>query len=268
MVVFGNGGALPTCVPPLRRAPPPEGERMSFAQLSLLEPHAPMPRLRHVRRPFTPSREVGPYRLPRDIQDQLLSALASFRNRDAAFALAVFIGRFWSAPGRIEQAFPIDRRALANHPDLGLTEAKVRGAIRTLERTGFLDRVEPDRGSRYQRTDTGDLHRKPVCFRLGLSYRASFEIANKRAQERRERQGSARRVIAPAQCLRPSPASAKARGLKSPKSISEAEKKVLMGEIRSSPPPISLNPNLEAALDRWKKAAEGQGLLRSDQRES
>jgi hypothetical protein len=227
-----------------------------------------MPRLRHVRRPFTPSREVGPYRLPRDIQDQLLSALASFRNRDAAFALAVFIGRFWSAPGRIEQAFPIDRRALANHPDLGLTEAKVRGAIRTLERTGFLDRVEPDRGSRYQRTDTGDLHRKPVCFRLGLSYRASFEIANKRAQERRERQGSARRVIAPAQCLRPSPASAKARGLKSPKSISEAEKKVLMGEIRSSPPPISLNPNLEAALDRWKKAAEGQGLLRSGQRES
>ena len=97
---------------------------MSAAQLSLLEPHAPRARLRHVRRPFTPSREVGPYRLPRDIQDQLLSALAPFRNRDAAFALAVFIGRFWSAPGRLEQAFPIDRRALANHPDLGLTEAK------------------------------------------------------------------------------------------------------------------------------------------------
>src|SRR5215218_6491470 len=30
MVVFGDGGALPTCVPPLRRASPPEGERMSF----------------------------------------------------------------------------------------------------------------------------------------------------------------------------------------------------------------------------------------------
>ena len=28
-----------------------------------------------------------------------------------AFTLAVFIGRFWSAPG-IEQAFPIDRRAV------------------------------------------------------------------------------------------------------------------------------------------------------------
>src|SRR3982750_2256852 len=214
MVVFGDGGALPTCVPPLRRAPPPEGERMPFAQLSLLEPHAPRARLRHVRRPFTPSREVGPYRLPRDIRDQLLSTLTSFRNRDAAFALAVFIGRFWSASGRIEQAFPIDRRALANRPDLGLTEAKIRGAIRALERAGFLDRVEPDRGSRYQRTDTGDLHRKPVSFRLGLTYRASFEIANKRAQKR---QGPARRALAPAKGLRPSVASPKARGLKSPK---------------------------------------------------
>src|SRR3954453_11659970 len=158
IVISGGGGALPTCVPPLRRALPPKGERMSFAQLSLLEPHPPRARLRHVRRPFTPSREVGPYRLPRDIRDQLLSALASFRNRDAAFALAVFIGRFWSAPGRIERVFPIDRRALADRSDLGLTEAKVRGAIRTLDRAGFLDRVEPDRGSRYQRTDTGDLH--------------------------------------------------------------------------------------------------------------
>src|SRR4051812_48563339 len=168
---------------------------MPTVQLLLLEPRAPRPRLRHVRRPFTPSCEGGPYRLPHDVRDHLGAALTSFRNRDAAFALAVFIGRFWSAPGRIEQAFPIDRRALANRPDLWLTEAKVRGAIRTLERAGFLDRVEPDRGSRYQRIDTGGLHRKPVCFRLGLAYRASFEAANKRAQERRERQGSARRAL-------------------------------------------------------------------------
>src|SRR3954464_12481499 len=245
MVVFGECGALPTCVPPLRRAPPPEGERMSFAQWSLMEPHAPRARLRHVCRPFTPSCERGPYRLPHDVRDRLGTALTSCRNRDAAFALAVFVGRFWSAPGRIEQAFPIDRRALANHPDLSLTEAKIRGATRTLERAGFLDRVEPDRGSRYQRTDTGDLHRKPVCFRLGLAYRASFEAANKRAQKHRERQQLARRVLSPAQGLRPSVASAKTRGLKSPKSISGAENKVLMGEIRSSPSPTSLNPKLE-----------------------
>src|SRR5215211_6950504 len=30
MVISGDGGALPTCVPPLRRASPPEGEHMSF----------------------------------------------------------------------------------------------------------------------------------------------------------------------------------------------------------------------------------------------
>src|SRR5215204_5252518 len=133
MLISGDGGALPTCVPPLRRALPPEGERMSVVQLSLLEPHAPRARLRHVRRPFTPSTEVGPYRLPRDIRDRLSSALASFRNRDAAYALAVFIGRFWSTPNRITGAFPLDRRELAGRADLDLTEARVRGAIRTLE---------------------------------------------------------------------------------------------------------------------------------------
>jgi len=241
---------------------------MSFAQLSLLEPHAPRTRLRHVRRPFTPSCKGGPYRLPHDVQAHLGTALAQYRNRDAAFALAVFIGRFWSAPGRLEQAFPIDRRALANRPDLGLTEARVRGAIRTLERVSFLDRVELDRGSRYQRTDTGDLHRKPVCFRLGLAYRASFEAANKRAQKRRERQGPARRLITPSKGPRPFITLSGAGALKSPKFKSEAKPQVLMGEIRSSPSPISLNPNLEAALERWKKAAEGHGLLRSDQRDS
>src|SRR5215211_4076571 len=59
MVVFGKGRALPACVPPLRRASPPEGEHMSAVQLLLLEPPALRARLRHVRRPFTPSREVG-----------------------------------------------------------------------------------------------------------------------------------------------------------------------------------------------------------------
>src|SRR5829696_3132616 len=203
---------------------------------------ASQPRLRSVRRPFRPSNDAGPYRLPHDVQDRLGSSLTSYRNRDAAFALAVFVGRFWSAPGRIEQAFPIDRRALANHPDLGLTEARVRGAIRTLERVGFLDRVTPDRGSRYQRLDTGDLHRKPVPFRLGLDYRAAFETANKRAQKRRERHGQRRRVIVPGQGPHLLVGLAEARGLKSPKSISEAIPPVLMGEITHPPEPMSLNP--------------------------
>jgi hypothetical protein len=179
--------------------------------------------------------------------------------------LAVFLGRFWSAPGRIEQAFPVDRRALADRPDLGLTEAKVRGAIRTLERVGFLDRITPERGSHYQRTGEGDLHRKPVPFRLGLEYRASFETANKRAQKRRERQGRERRPITSARSPRPSVARPEARVLKSPKSISEADTKVLMGELRRPPSPPSLNSQLEAALERWKRAAEGQGLFGSGQ---
>jgi hypothetical protein len=43
----------------------------------------------------------------------------------------------------------------------------------------------------------------------------------------------------------------------------EARKKVIMGEIRRLPSTTCLNPHLEATLERWKRAAEGQGLLRS-----
>src|SRR3954454_13407207 len=128
--------------------------------MSAVQPLLPLPRpararVRGLRRPFTPSKNAGPYRLPHDVWDRLVSTLAPARNREAALALAVFLGRFWSAPGRIERAFPIDRAALDNRPVLGLTEAKVRGAVRTLERVGFLDRIEPDRGSCYQRTNEG-----------------------------------------------------------------------------------------------------------------
>ena len=139
----------------------------------------------------------------------------------------------------------------------------MRGAIRALEEVGFPDRITPDRGSRYQRSDTGDLHRKPVPFRLGLDYRAAFETANKRAQKARERRGQERRPLTQAQASRPSVVLPEARPHKSPKLKSEAQRKVLMGEIRRSPEPPSLNPKLEAALERWRRAAEGQGLLGS-----
>src|SRR3954468_22681716 len=127
----------------LRRAveapPPPElPARMVHPLLPL--PRPPSTRRRGSRRPFAPS-QAGVYRLPHDVRDRLASALAPFRNRDAAFTLAAFLGRFWSTPARLLAAFPIDRRELADHAALGLTEARVRGAIRALEEVGFLDRA-------------------------------------------------------------------------------------------------------------------------------
>ena len=90
---------------------------------SLLPLPRPKPtRLRSIRRAFTPSPCARPYRLPHDVRDRLASALAPFRNRDAAFALATFLGRFWSMPNRLLAAFPIDRRELADRDGLGLTE--------------------------------------------------------------------------------------------------------------------------------------------------
>jgi hypothetical protein len=146
-------------------------------------------RMRSNRRPFHPSQGEGPYRLPRDVRDRLLSALVPFRNRDAAFALATFLGRFWSTPGRIVEAFHIDRRALANHGELDLTEKRIRSAIATLEEIGFIGRAVTS-GSKYKPTENG-LHRKPIQFQFGSDYAPLFIVANRRAAARRERQSQA-----------------------------------------------------------------------------
>src|SRR3954447_3321534 len=175
--------------------------------MSAVQPLLPLPRpararVRSLRRPFTPSRNAGPYRLPHDVRDRLAAALAPFRNRDAAFALAVFLGRFWSIPARLLAAFPIDRRELANHDALGLTEARVRGAIRTLEEAGFLDRTVAS-GSTHRPTPEG-LHRKPVLFMFGSEYGPLFSAANRRAAAARERRSGARRtLLTPAKPSRP-----------------------------------------------------------------
>jgi hypothetical protein len=155
--------------------------------LPLLRP--PSSRQRRSRRPFAPS-PCGPYRLPHDVRDRLAAALVPFRNRDAAFTLAVFLGRFWSAPARLVTAFPIDRRELADHAALGLTEARVRGAIRVLEEVGFLDRAVRS-GSTHQPTPEG-LHRKPILFMFGAEYGLLFNAANKRAAAARERRSRSR----------------------------------------------------------------------------
>src|SRR5215210_2585504 len=150
---------------------------MSAVQSLLPLPRPARARVRSLRRPFTPTRNAGPYRLPHDVWDRLVSALAPARNRDAALALAVFIGRFWSTPNRITSMFPIDRRELAGRADLDLTEARIRGAIRTLEAVGFLDRAVTC-GSTHKPTISGELHRKPVLFMFGSAYASSFSIAN------------------------------------------------------------------------------------------
>jgi len=200
------------------------------------------------------------------VWDQLVSALAPARNRDAALALAVFLGRFWSTPNRLVSAFPIDRRELADRADLGLTEAQVRGAIRALEEAGFLDRAIPGKGSRHKLTGAGELHRKPVLFQFGSDYAASFSQANQRAQKTRRWQVHARWTAVSAIASRSSAATAARTVLSSPKLKTSEAAKVLMGELTPKPPEAtSLNSKLEAALEKWRRAAEGQGWLRSGQ---
>jgi hypothetical protein len=204
-----------------------------------------------MRRPFHPSQGEGPYRLPRDAQDRLALSLAPFRNRDAAFALATFLGRFWSTPSRIIEAFPIDRRELADRPDLGLSEDRVRGAIKTLEAVAFLDRAVAS-GSKYRATEEG-LHRKAILFRFGQEYAPLFIAANRRAAAARCGHSGERRPIPAETARRPSVAVPVASPLRSPKSKSEAESSVLMGEVvKSGIPPKAFEPNpaLESALDR------------------
>src|SRR3954454_10438863 len=210
----------------------------------LPQPRPPSSRQRGSRRPFAPS-QGGVYRLPHDVRDRLAAALAPCRNRHAAFALATFLGRFWSAPARLLAAFPIDRRELAEHAALGLTEARVRGAIRTLEEVGFLDRAVAS-GSTHKPTPEG-LHRRPVLFLFGSDYGPLFSMANKRAAAARERR------TPPANAPRPSTGVLKAQPLNSPKNKDSEAEKVLMGEISSKlPKPSSQNSALDAALDRWK----------------
>jgi hypothetical protein len=268
------------CAAPLRRAFQPEGEVVSAVQpaaasiaafppprrptsqpslpLTLPRRRAGRARLRGLSGPFLPAEGGSPYRLPREASEPLALALTPARNREAAFTLARFLARFWSTPSRLLTAFPIDRRALANRPGLGLTEAQVRGAVRALENVGFLDRALPERGSAYRQVGpAGDLHRKPVLFRFGGEYAPLFSAANKRAAAARGGRERSRRVTGPAPVPRPSAARTMAPSFKSPKSKSEAERKVLMGEVVIQLPESHLQKSaLDDALERWTKAFE------------
>jgi hypothetical protein len=135
------------------------------------------------------------YRLPRTASDRIDAATRGRRNADAVVALAVFLGRYHSAPGRLGRPFAVDRIALADHPELRLTEARIRGALAVLEEVGFLERVEVA-GSAYKATEHG-LHRKPIQWRFGVEYLPAFSAANNRAQRARGAPAPARRPIAP-----------------------------------------------------------------------
>ncbi|TGD93722.1 hypothetical protein EU555_33070 [Methylobacterium nonmethylotrophicum] len=150
------------------------------------------------------------YRLPRAVADRLETALSGRKNAPACLALAHFLARFWSSPRRLLCAFPIDRRALAEHEGLGLTEARVRGALAVLVEVGFLARYEPDPGKRYQRTE-GGLQRRAILHRFGEEYGVEFGKANARAQAARGAPALARRPIP-----RPEPQRAPAANLAAP----------------------------------------------------
>jgi hypothetical protein len=217
-------------------------------------------RRRSVRRPFRPAQHpVSVYRLPHDIADRLASALAPFKNRESAFALAVFLGRYHSVPSRVLSAFVIDRRSLSGHDGLDLTEARVRGAIKALEAVGFLERAIPRPGSRYKATEEG-LHRKPVAFVFGPEYAPAFIAASKRTRKAQDGDPAARRQLLAPAARRASTGNLEPFliGSKSPKWNREAEPLVHLGEVRKEcgwrQPPFAPDPRLEGALARLEKA--------------
>jgi hypothetical protein len=249
----------------------------------------PRPRLRSCRRPLYAAPACGRYSLPRPILDRLQAALAPARNREAALTLAVFLARYWSAPARLGQAFQIDRRALAGHRDLPLTEARVRGAIAALEEVGFLARIVPEPGKRYQPTVDG-LHRRPLAFHFGAEFQATFEAANKRPRRGPQKPQDGRWLLPtvplPAARQRPSwsPPDASGRGgasgANSPKNTPQNPTTLHLGEFAEKPSRRSLTlpeprrdsgPSpVEAALQRLgeavraKLAAEKERGARAD----
>ena len=65
-------------------------------------------RTRYARRPFHPSQDQGAYRLPHDVRDRLVLSLAPFRNREAAYVLAVF----WRGSGPFQDVSQAHSRSI------------------------------------------------------------------------------------------------------------------------------------------------------------
>lgn len=194
----------------------------------------------------------GAYRLPRGVETRLAAAARDLRNGEAVLALARFLGRFHTAPAVLGRAFPVDRAALAAVGALGLTEARVRGALRVLEEVGFLIR-EATTGSAYRPTAAG-LRRKPVFWRIAPEFADLFGKANAAALRGRRAGGNARRPIAQAPAPRPSSPAVARPAAKPAALLTERDegRKVSSGD-RPNPTP---NAGLEAALSRLRSAVE------------
>ena len=178
-------------------------------------PRPPSIRRRGSRRPFTPA-SAGPYRLPRDVRDRLAAALTPYRNRDAAFALATFLGRYWShahaAPGRVP-----DRPARAGRP----CRPRAHGGARArrdqdagggrVSRPGGGLRLDPQ-------ADAGRAASQACAVPVRGDYGPLFGAANRRAAAARERRSGARRSPGPAAVRQPSTGLPAARLTNSPKS--------------------------------------------------
>lgn len=101
-------------------------------------------------------RRQGGYSFPRAVAERLEGCLKGFGNRDACAELARLLAL---AHRRAGAPFVACREALAGI--IGHTEDQVRGALKVLERIGFLDRVG---GGEFDRERQ---KRRPVLWRLG-----------------------------------------------------------------------------------------------------
>lgn len=202
---------------------------------------------------MTMSKDGGGYRLPRGVEARLAAAARELRNEEAVMRLAAFLGRFHTAPAVLGRAFPVDRAALAAVGTLGLTEARVRGALKVLEEIGFVVR-EAVKGSTYRPTAAG-LRRKPILFRIGVEFGALFERANAAALRARRTGSTDRRPVTPSPAPR-TPTPAVSRPKAQPASLL-TERDRRSGSV-SSGEQVAANPDagLEAALARLRSAVE------------
>jgi hypothetical protein len=121
-----------------------------------------------------PSRYCGTYRAPTKPHNLLADLLAGDRHRIAAHALAVFLMRIQCGPNTYGRAFPLDRRQLAGHKLLGLTQWQVRRAIVLLLAIGFIERVALDNSglSYAPRGPDKAGWKRPTFYRIGRRFRA------------------------------------------------------------------------------------------------